>query len=192
MDMGYKAVILIDRGFQDEEFIYPYYRMLEEGWDVTVASPRGEACSGKYGVPARNSSLALYNALQLKWQDFDLVLIPGGYESPDRLREHENICQFVSLMWAHNKIVAAICHGPWVLISAGICSGRKMTGYKSIHADLKNAGAFVNDTDAVVVDEHMITAQHYRDNGPFMRAVILAMQAAPIYKNWSEAHVSTF
>ena len=165
-----RSVILVESGFQDEEFVYPYYRMLEEGWQVDVASPDGAERKGKYGVPARvNRMIGNLDA-----KDYDAVVIPGGFECPDRLRTNDYACRFVRDMWFFGKLVAAICHGPWVLINAGIIAGRVVTGYDSITIDLGNAGGRLS-LDPVVVDANLITANHYKNNGSFMRAVTLWM-----------------
>ena len=168
----YKAVILVANGFQDEEYVYPYYRMLEEGWRVDVASISGLDVFGKYGVPARVNR----SAEQLSPEDYDLVFIPGGFESPDRLRADKAVCQFVEAMYDDGRLVAAICHGPWVCITAGIMHGRNATGYKSIRADIINAGALYLD-QPVVCDGNLITGRHYKDNPDFMREVIVYMRS---------------
>jgi protease I len=163
-----RALILVERGFQDEEFVYPYYRMLEEGWQVDVATPTGADVHGKYGVPAR-ATLKI-GAARL----YDVVVIPGGFESPDRLRMMESVQEVVNRHDEPGKFLAAICHGPWVLISAGVLKGRRVTGYDSIAHDLRNAGAYYTG-ESVTVDRNLITARHYRDNGYFMKALIAAV-----------------
>lgn len=165
--MARRAVILVERGFQDEEFIYPYYRMLEDGWIVNVASPSGDVVNGKFGVPARVDRVIG----NLEVQNYDAVILPGGFEAPDRLRMRRDVQYFVREMWLAGKLVAAICHGPWILISAGIAKGRRMTGYESIWPDIVNAGADLVE-QPVVVEGNLITAQHYRDNGAFMKSVV--------------------
>ena len=107
--------------------------------------------------------------------DFDAVILPGGFESPDRLRIRKEVLQFVREMDEAGKLVAAICHGPWILISAGVVKGRKVTGYMSIADDLKNAGAVYVEEDTVV-EGNFISAPHYRNNGTFMKAVIDALE----------------
>ena len=161
------AVILIESGFQDEEFVFPYYRMLEESWHVDIASPDGAARTGKHGVPARVNRIVG----NLYAEEYDLVLIPGGFECPDRLRIDEPTLAFVRAMHDAGKLVAAICHGPWVCISAGVVKGRHVCGYKSIRTDLENAGAHYSYA-AVITDGNLITADHYRSNGPFMQTVV--------------------
>lgn len=167
-----RVVIIVAQNFQDEEFVYPYYRVLEEGFHLDVATPGGQNMVGKYGVPAR-ATMATDN---LKVSDFDCVILPGGFESPDRLRIRPEVLRFVREMTEAGKLVAAICHGPWILISAGVVKGRKVTGYMSIADDLKNAGAQYQEQD-LVIDGNLISAPHYKNNGEFMKAVIGALQS---------------
>jgi protease I len=167
-----RAVIITAQNFQDEEFTYPYYRLLEEGFHVDVATPDKMAVFGKYGVPARPT----IDTKDLRIENYDLVVLPGGFEAPDRLRIRKEVLVFVKAMFENNKIVAAICHGPWICISAGILRGKKATGYMSIADDIKNAGATYLDQE-VVIDGNLITAPHYRNNGDFMQAVIKTMRA---------------
>src|SRR5438105_2865586 len=89
-----RAVIITGPGFQDEEFIYPYYRLLEAGFSVDVATKSGAQVLGKYGVPAR----ATTDIEALKEQDYDLVLLPGGHEAPDRVRQEKSVLEFVRAM----------------------------------------------------------------------------------------------
>ena len=166
--MTKRAVIITAPGFQDEEHIYPYYRLLEEGFQVDVATESGQNVPGKYGVPAR----ATMKTAALNADDFDLVVIPGGFEAPDRVRIIPEVLQFLRDMDAQKKCIAAICHGPWVLISAGITRGRKMTAYWSIEADVRNSGADYQHRVPAVVDGNLITSPHYANNGDFMKAVL--------------------
>ena len=165
-----KAVIITAQNFQDEELTYPYYRLLEEGMTVDIATPDKAVVFGKYGVPARANK----DTKDLAAADYDLVVIPGGFEAPDRLRIRKDVLAFVKDMFDSGKIVAAICHGPWVCISAGIVKGRQVTGYIAISDDLKNAGGVYLEED-VVVDRNLITSPHYKNNGDFMKAVIKAV-----------------
>ena len=165
-----RAVIITAANFQDEEFVYPYYRLLEEGCHVDVATPGKENVTGKYGVPSRPT----LDTAELREENYDLVVIPGGFEAPDRLRIRKEVLAFVRAMFERRKGVAAICHGPWVCISAGIVRGKKVTGFIAIADDLKNAGGEYLEQD-VVVDGNLITSPHYRNNGDFMKAVIAWM-----------------
>jgi protease I len=162
-----RAVIITAPGFQDEEFVYPYYRLLEAGFRVDVATKDKATVHGKYGVPA----VATVNATDLREPDYDLVVLPGGHEAPDRVRQIKEVLSFVRAMDESGKVVAALCHGPWIAISAGIVKGRRATCYQGMADDLRNAGAIYVDA-AVVEDGNLITAPHYRNNGDFMKAVV--------------------
>lgn len=162
------SVIITAPGFQDEEFVYPYYRLKEEGYEVEVATKDGQTVIGKYGVPAR----ATMSTTALDADRFDLVILPGGFEAPDRVRLLPEVLEFIRQMDARKKLIAAICHGPWILISAGIVRNRKITAYWSIEADVRNSGADYQHKAPVVVDGNIITSPHYNNNGDFMKAVV--------------------
>ena len=166
--MEKKAVIITGPGFQDEEYVYPYYRLLEAGFSVSVATKDGAVVYGKYGVPVR----ATMDTKDLDANNFDVVILPGGFEAPDRVRLLPEVLEFVRKMDVQKKLIAAICHGPWILISAGITKGRKMTAYWSIEADVKNSGADYQHKIPVVIDGNLITSPHYHNNGDFMKAII--------------------
>jgi len=169
-----RVAIVVASGFQDEEFVYPYYRFQEVATEVLVASTSGKDEFGKFGVPARVSlttSDLLRSALP------DCLYIPGGFESPDRLRLDSSVIELVRRMDQENKLIAAICHGPWVLISAGIVQNRTVTGYDSIQIDLKNAGAIV-PPEKVFVDGNIVSAVHYRNNAEFMKAVVASLASS--------------
>jgi protease I len=166
--MQKRAVIITAQGFQDEEFVYPYYRLLEAGFCVDVATKDKVPVFGKFGVPARPT----VSTDELKSENYELVLLPGGFEAPDRVRLLPEVLEFVRQMDQHKKLIAAICHGPWILISAGITRGRKMTAYWSIEADIRNSGADYQHKAPVVIDGNLITSPHYNNNGDFMKAVV--------------------
>jgi len=166
--MSKKCVIITGPGFQDEEVVYPYYRLLEEGYSTEVATKDGAVVYGKYGVPAR----ATMATTDLKADDFDCVILPGGFEAPDRVRLLPEVLDFVRDMDKQKKLIAAICHGPWIMISAGITKGRKMTAFWSIEADMRNSGADYQHKAPLVIDGNIITSPHYNNNGDFMKAVV--------------------
>jgi protease I len=163
-----RAVIITGPGFQDEEVIYPYYRLLEEGYKTDIATKDGAVVYGKYGVPARTTM----SVSDLNVDDFDMVILPGGFEAPDRVRLLPEVLDFVRKMDEQKKLIAAICHGPWIMISAGVTKGRKMTAFWSIEADMKNSGADYQHKIPVVIDDNFITSPHYNNNGDFMKAVV--------------------
>ena len=163
-----RVVIITAQGFQDEELIYPFYRLKEAGYEVDVATKDGNVVHGKYGVPARTT----ISTPELKAENYDAVILPGGFEAPDRVRVLPEVLDFVKKMYESNKLVAAICHGPWIMISAGITKGKKITSYWSIEADVKNSGANYQHKVPVVIDGNIITSPHYDFNGDFMREVV--------------------
>ncbi len=162
-----KAVLITGPRFQDEEVIYPYYRLLEEGFHLDVATKDKATVYGKYGIPITPTR----DVTELRVEDYDLVVLPGGQEAPDRVRQIPEVLSFVRGMHEKGKVVAAICHGPWITISAGIMKGKRATCYVGMADDLKNAGALYQDAP-VVVDGNLITSPHYRNNGDFMKAVL--------------------
>jgi len=162
-----RAVIILAQGADDAEFIYPYYRLQEAGFAVDVATKGKMNVTSKHGLPIS----ATVDAEQIQETDYDLVVVPGGYESPDRVRQIRNVLQFLRDFNAKGKLIASICHGPWVLISAGIVKGRKMTCYIGCKDDLINAGAEYIDAP-VVVDGSIVTSPHYRDNAAWMKEAL--------------------
>ncbi len=174
-----KAVIIVAQGFEDTEFAYPFYRLQEAGFEVDVATKGKVDVKGKHGVAAN----ATVDAENIQAQEYDLAVVPGGRESPDRVRQIANVQQFLKDCNREGKIIASICHGPWVLISAGIVSGRQVTSYPGCKDDLVNAGGYFQDA-SVVVDGNLITAVHYRDNAEWMKATLAQ------YENYNQPAVA--
>lgn len=173
-----RAVIITAEAFEDEEVIYPTIRLKEAGLVVHLATKGAKLVRGRLDFPLEmlvNYYAPLVDATTLKIDDYDVVLIPGGFEAPDRVRQMPEVLQFVRDMHAAGKIVAAFCHGPWVLISAGILRGKRATCYKGIIDDLKNAGAIFVDEPAVV-DGNLVTSRHPRDVGDFMKALLAKLE----------------
>ncbi|PSO59809.1 MAG: peptidase C56 [Cyanobacteria bacterium QS_7_48_42] len=162
-----RAVIVASNGVEDSEFFYPYYRLQEAGFTVDVATKGKVNVKGKHGVPAT----ATVDAEQIKEPDYDLVVIPGGHESPDRVRQIENVLQFLRDFDQKGKLIASTCHGPWVLVSAGIVKGRQATCYPGCKDDLINAGANYQNA-SVIVDRNLVTAPHYKQNAVWMKETL--------------------
>jgi len=162
-----KAIIIVGPGFEDSEFIYPFYRLEEAGFSVDVCTSSDKPITGKHGIAA-TPTVAIKDLSAEKW---DLLVVPGGHEGPDRVRQVAEILKFTKAMHEKKKIIASVCHGPWVLVSAGILKGRKATSYKGCKDDLINAGATYLD-QPVVVDGNIVTAQHFRDNAAWMRETL--------------------
>lgn len=174
MKKNKRVVIITAEGFEDEEVIYPVIRLKEAGFKVDIATKDKKLVHGRLNFPLElivRYYGTLINALTLDSKDYDMVLIPGGFEAPDRVRQITQVLEFIRQMHKQKKVVAAFCHGPWVLISAGILKGKKATCYSGIIDDLKNAGAvYINEP--VVIDGNIITARHPRDVGDLMKAIL--------------------
>jgi protease I len=162
---GKKIAILVDTMYQEMEVWYPLFRFQEAGATVvTVGAKAGETYGSKLGYPVK--SQISYD--EAKAADFDGVIVPGGY-APDHIRRHPKANQFVADMDRAGKLVAAICHGPWVLCSAhGMLKGRKATSFFAIKDDVVNAGAKWSDAE-VVVDNNLVTSRKPEDLPAFCR-----------------------
>jgi protease I len=162
-----KAVIVVGPAVEDTEFAYPYYRLQEDDFTVDVASNGGVDIVAKHGLPIKVN----VDIKKLNPADYDMLVVPGGLESPDRLRQIPELLQFIRTMNDSGKVIASVCHGPWVLISAGIVKGKKMTTYVGCKDDLINAGADYQNV-SVVSDGNIVTAPHFRDNAAWMKETL--------------------
>ena len=167
---GKNVAILLEQVYEDPEFWYPYYRFKEAGAKVTVIAPEIKDYKSKHGYPAR-ADLAAADA---KAGDYDAVIVPGGF-SPDYMRRSPGMVNFLKQAYEQGSIVAAICHGPWMLASIGAADGKKMTAFFSIMDDIVNAGAIFVD-DEVVRDGNVITSRTPEDLPAFCREIINALQ----------------
>ncbi len=167
-----KILLLVDNGYEDLEFYYPYYRLLEEGYEVVVAAPTKGEKIGKHGTKISVN----VTVDEISKEQFDAVFIPGGH-APDRLRRYEEVLKVVKKIYNDGGIVGTICHGPHVLISAGIVKGVKMTSFYSIKDDLINAGAEWVD-EPVVFCRRIISARIPKDLPALMRVFIKALKKA--------------
>lgn len=164
---GKKVAILVDQIYQDLEVWYPYYRLKEAGAEVIVVGARaGETYPGKYGYPIVSDK----SYQEVSADDLDGVVIPGGY-APDHIRRYPKANQLVKDLDAQGKLVAAICHAGWVLCSAGILKGRRVTCFSAIKDDVVNAGGLYEDAE-VVVDGNLVTSRKPDDLPAFCVAAI--------------------
>src|SRR5262249_54998646 len=152
--------------YEDRELFYPLYRFLEAGASVKVAGIGEKSYEGKYGVPVKVDG----QAEDYRGQKWDIVVVPGGW-APDKIRMNEAALEIVRKTLSSGSIVAAICHGPWVLASAGVLKGKNVTSYKAIKDDLINAGAKWTDRE-VVEDSGVITSRTPDDLPAFCREII--------------------
>ncbi len=175
--MAKKVAVLVEDHYQVLEVWYPYLRLKAEGiTTVLVGTGAKKEYKSKEGYPAEEE----ISIKKVKADDFDAVVIPGGY-APDIMRRYKEINDFVKEMDAKGRIVAAICHGGWVLASAGVLRGREVTGFYAIKDDLVNAGASYVDRD-VVVDRNMITSRNPYDLPAFCRQIVIKLKENPAYK----------
>jgi protease I len=164
---GKIIAILVDNMYQEMEVWYPYFRFQEAGAEIVViGAEAGKVYTSKLGYPVKSD--AAYDRVDAR--EFDGVVIPGGY-APDHIRRHPRANQFVKDMDGQGKLVASICHGPWVLCSAGVLRGRRATCFFAIKDDVVNAGARYEDAE-VVVDNNLVTSRKPEDLPAFCRAAI--------------------
>lgn len=161
-----RVAILVDDNYQVLEVWYPYLRLREDGIKTVLVGIEKKEYKSKEGYPA----LGEVSIDQAKVDDFDGVIIPGGY-APDILRRFDKVNKFVKELYNERKLVAAICHGGWVLISAGILKGKKTTSFSAIKDDMVNAGAEFFDKE-VVVDGNLITSRNPYDLPAFCKKIL--------------------
>ena len=162
-----KIAVLVEDIYQDLEVWYPYLRLKEAGCEVyAIGTGRSKIYRSKHGYEIQED-LSITEAAK---RDFDAVVIPGGY-APDILRRYEEVNTFVRTLFEKGKVVASICHGGWVLASAGILKGKTATSFFAIKDDMVNAGAKFVDEE-VAVDGNLITSRKPEDLPAFMRAVL--------------------
>jgi protease I len=152
--------------YEDLELWYPRLRLEEAGYAMRVAAPEIKTYKGKHGYPA-NSDLLLKDA---RSQDFCGLLVPGGF-MPDKLRRDAKVLSLTREFFEQGKLVAFICHGGWIPISAKIIKGRKVTGSRGIKDDLENAGGIWVDAP-IVCDGNLISSRTPHDLAPFAKAMV--------------------
>jgi deglycase len=169
-----KVAILATHGFEQAELETPRDRLKAAGITVHVVSPeRGEIRGWDHKdwghwVPVDRT------LDEVRPEDYDAVVLPGGQINPDLLRIQPAALAFIRAMHAQDKPVAAVCHAPWLLIETGIAKGRRLTSYKSIRTDVMNAGAHWEDSE-VVVDRNVITSRNPSDLEAFSKKIIEAL-----------------
>ena len=168
---GKRAAVLVEQLYQELEVWYPVYRLREAGCEVVLVGPEaGQNYPSKLGYPAKSDVAAR----DISADEFDLVVIPGGY-APDHMRRHEAMIRFVSNMAEQQKVIASICHGAWVLCSTQALKGKKATCFFAVKDDVINAGGKYVDAE-VVRDGNLITSRKPDDLPAFMKAVMQALR----------------
>lgn len=164
-----RVLFITAGGFEDLELFCPMYRLLEAGLDVDVAAATTATIKGKHGYKISPS----ITISRVKSSDYDLLVLPGG-NAPQTVRKDEQALSLVREYFSRDKPLAAICHGPQILISAGLVTGRRMTAYHKVQTELAAAGAQVTD-EPVVVDGRLITSRVPSDLPYFCREIMIAI-----------------
>lgn len=165
-----KALIISADNFEDTELLVPYYRLLEEGIEVDIASIHSGRIRGKHGYEVEVDRLVE----DVNPADYALLVLPGG-KAPEAIRHVSAVQDIARHFFTTNKPVAAICHGPQTLISAGLLEGRTATCYRSVAEEMKAAGADYVDRE-VVFDGNLITSRQPSDLPAFLRAIMTALK----------------
>ena len=186
---GKQVVIIVAHEFEDIELLYPILRLSEEGAKILVVAVNeglhtrpyfsGKPVTGRFGHPvpipvmSEGNRYKMINLKDIHAEQIDGIIFPGGY-SPDALRLHKDTLELVRECHQRGKILAAICHGPWVFISAGIMKGKRATGYVAVRDDLVNAGAEYIDKP-MIRDGNIITGRVPDDLPEFCQEIIEAL-----------------
>lgn len=173
-----RVLMMATNGFEQDELMLPRQALIDAGAQVTLAALDTDPITGEKGGEKGKSITPDTTVDEVETENYDALVLPGGVANPDKLRMNARAVEIVGEFMDDEKIVAAICHGPWLLVEADVVEGREVTSWPSIRTDLENAGADVVDRE-VVVDENLITSRKPDDIPAFNRAVIEALQKVP-------------
>ena len=171
-----KILIIATDGFEQSELEYPRDELKKRGAAVHVATPSGDAIRGWDETDWGQTADADLKIADVDVSAYDAIVLPGGQINPDKLRTEEDAVLLIGDFHRAGKPVAAICHGPWLLIEAGLVNGRTVTSFPSIRTDLKNAGATVVD-ETVVFDGGLITSRNPDDLSAFVEKIVEAVES---------------
>ncbi|OWJ79958.1 type 1 glutamine amidotransferase domain-containing protein [Haematobacter genomosp. 1] len=166
-----RIAILATDGFEQSELEVPLKELRDRGAQVEVVTPEGKAIRGWKDGNWTDEIKADRELEEVTESDYDALVLPGGVINPDKLRTNRRAVDLVKAFVREGKVVAAICHGPWMLVEADAVRGRNVTSYKSIMTDMKNAGGHWAD-DAVVTDQGIITSRSPDDLEPFVAKIV--------------------
>jgi len=169
-----RVLILATDGFEESELFDPRQALLDAGATVTLASIKTDPIQGETGGEKGKTITPDMTIEAVDTDDYDMLLLPGGLGNPDTLRMEEGAVEIVQDFMEDGKIVAAICHAPWLLVEADVVDGRRMTSWPSVRTDLENAGADVVDEE-VVIDGNLITSRNPGDIPAFNAAILAAL-----------------
>jgi len=168
---GKRIAILVEDGFEQIELTSPKQALEEAGAQTQIVSPKRDKVKGWQHTQWGQEFPVDVSIEQANANNYDALLLPGGVMNPDKLRTNKSAVQFVRSFFEQRKPVAAICHGPWMLVEADVVKGRKVTSYPSIQTDLKNAGAHWVDQE-VVVDQGLVTSRKPDDLPAFNQKMV--------------------
>ncbi len=166
------ALILSGNLVQDHEFIYPFYRLLEDNFSVDVALLGGNPVEGilKTRIPP-NKEHPVLSPNDVNIDNYNLLILPGGAKAMEYLRQDQTILNIIKNFYDKKILIGSICHGAQLLISAGVVKNKKISGYYSLKDDINNAGA-VYSPDGCVEDQGIISSPHYKYLGDWMRQIL--------------------
>lgn len=174
--MKKRALILTHTGFQDHELVYPYYRLLGEGFETHIVADKKDELGRCYGIFGLNMPCHILlkdfvENMSHYQNEYDVMVLPGGVKALEKLRLNKKVLQFINEWNALGKVIISTCHGAQLLVSARVVKGRKISGYYSLEDDVNNAGAtYVNAP--VVIDDNIISSPHYDHMGVWMEEAI--------------------
>lgn len=174
--MHKNALIISWTGFQDHELVYPYYRLLGAGFNTTIVGDKRDELGRFYGIFGLNMPchqlINDFKGQAVSWLlEADLLVIPGGVKSLEKLRLQHEIIDFISEWNRLDKLISSTCHGAQMLISAKVVKGKKIAGYYSLQDDIENAGATYS-REPVVVSENIVSSPHYDFMGEWMETTL--------------------
>lgn len=170
-----RVLMLATDGFEQSELFEPRKALLDLGAQVTLASIKSDPITGEKGGEKGESIAPDTTVDRVDTADYDALVLPGGVANPDKLRMNRRAVEIVREFFDADKIVAAICHAPWLLVEADVVEGRRATSWPSLRTDLANAGASVLDEE-VVVDGELVTSRQPGDIPAFNRALIHCLE----------------
>ncbi len=167
-----KALIITSKLVQDHEFIYPFYRLKEEGYEVLTCNCENKIVSGYFGtkIPPKDED-KIVNLEDINSTDYKLLILPGGVKSMEILRLNKSVLKIINDFNNENKIIAATCSAVMLLISAKIIKNKKVTGYYAWRDDIENAGGIFEDRPCVI-DGNIITSPHYKNLGDWLKGIV--------------------
>lgn len=174
---GKKVAMLVDDYFEQAEFTGPRDALKDAGADVTVISTKGGEIHGLNHVDPGDTFQADLSLDQANPEDYDALVLPGGAVNADSLRMNDKARDWAKQFMEQGKVVAAICHAPWLLVSSGLVKGKKLTSYFTIQDDMRNGGADWTD-EQVVEDGNLVTSRQPDDVPAFSQTIITKLQAA--------------